>query len=345
MLWRTVSTQLDALAPALGIPMEPSRTLVRVLACEALRGPFYDGSRRLSAINGDGVPFQWSVSIGSRSGGLRFVADCAVPGTSISTRIRHTRAALAYLGATLPFGAALPAVDRALTCLLPGADLLDASLMGLCLAVEVARDGRVGLKVYVNGEVGDVAARYYRLADCLAALERWTALRRLGDVVRAVGTRVTPAFVALDVHPTGIGRVKLYMRPHDGTPALQIAAAEAAGCRDVASRLAVLHQVLLEGAAYPPQAVDFSVEFPADDGEVGFKVDLNTGVFLSSDAEVDRRVQRLCGALGVDGTEYEVVRDIVVGEPSRVRVAHLPFVGLAVRRDEQQLNVYFHPNP
>jgi len=101
----------------------------------------------------------------------------------------------------------------------------------------------------------------------------------------------------------------------------------------------------LHGAVYPARAVDFSVEFPADDGQVSFKVDLNTGIFLPSDTEVDRRIQRLIYELGFSDDEYRAVRDIVVGLPSSRRVAQILFVGLAVRRHEQRVNVYFHPVP
>src|SRR5258707_12558727 len=146
--------------------------------------------------------------------------------------------------------------------------------MGLCVAVELARDGMARLKVYVNGEVGDVRDRYQRFEDCLTAFNRRAALRQLRDLAKAVGDRMVPAFVAVDLNSIGIGRLKLYFRPTNGTPALQTLAAEAAGCSNAAAVLRAFHHSFLTGTTYPPKAVDLSVEFPTDDGEPGFKVDL-----------------------------------------------------------------------
>jgi hypothetical protein len=195
-------------------------------------------------------------------------------------------------------GNGLEALDAALECLLPPAELLDASLMGLCVAAEIAQDGAARLKVYVNGEVGDVRERYRRFADCLTAFNRHTALRQLGDVTKAIGGRMVPAFIAVDLSPTGIGRLKLYFRPTDGTPALQALAAKAVGCANAAAVLDALHRTFLIGQAYPVKAVDVSVEFPEDDGEPGFKVDLRMIDLLSSDAEADFRIRQLVEFLG-----------------------------------------------
>jgi hypothetical protein len=246
----------------------------------------------------------------------------------------------------LHLGNGLEALDAALECLLPPAELLDASLMGLCVAAEIAQDGAARLKVYVNGEVGDVRERYRRFADCLTAFNRHTALRQLGDVTKAIGGRMVPAFIAVDLSPTGIGRLKLYFRPTDGTPALQALAAKAVGCANAAAVLDALHRTFLIGQAYPVKAVDVSVEFPEDDGEPGFKVDLRMIDLLSSDAEADFRIRQLVEFLGArDGGDYRIVRDVVIGLPSSDRVAQILFVGLASRRDEYQVDVYFHPGP
>lgn len=125
----------------------PPHRLLEALSGEALAGPFREGGRRFSAINRDGVPFQWSVATGSRACGLRFIADCGVPGTSISERIRHTRARLISLAEWLPLSSeTLCSLDTALECVLPPSDLLDLSLMGLCVAAELTCHGSVHLK-------------------------------------------------------------------------------------------------------------------------------------------------------------------------------------------------------
>jgi hypothetical protein len=343
--YQKIETQLESLLAVLGIQGEYPRTLFHLLVREALQGPFGDGPRRFSAINADGVPFQWSVSIGSKPGGLRFLTDCGLPGTPISARIQHSREKLSQLSTVLSFSNALPALDRALDCLLPDTDLLDASLMGLWLAVGVAPNGNSGLKVYVNERVGDIATRYYRFAECLAAFKRHAALQYLSTLVQVIGLRAVPVASAFDVESTGIGRLKLYFRSSDGSPALLDAIARAVGCEGAEDRLTLLHEAFLVGTIYPPHAVVFSVEFPTDDSEISMKVDLNTGMFLPGDVEVDRRIQKLLRLLGLADDEYCAVRDVIAEELSSTRVAHLLFVGLALRPQEVRLNVYFHPHP
>jgi hypothetical protein len=340
---RAVKSQLDALVVRMGISGERPHRLLEALATPALCGPFHDGRRRFSAISRDGVPFQWSVSAGPRGGALRFVADCGLPATSITERVRYCRATLADLSPWLPLGAdALRELDTALNYLLPRADLLDSSLMGLCVGAELARGGAARLKVYVNGEVGDVRERYRRFAACLAAFNRPEALRRLQDIAAACGDRITPAFVAVDLCSTGIGRLKLYFRPADGTPALQTLVAEAAGCNGAAPVVDALQDAFLEGPAYPHEAVDISVEFPPE-GQAGFKVDLRTTGLLDNDAEIDSRIHRLLEIIKAPGQDYRIARDVIVGQPARDRPPQIVFVGLACRRHECQADVYFHP--
>jgi hypothetical protein len=335
---------MNALMSQMAIGSGQSRRLIEALTGQALNGPFLGSPRRFSAINRDGVPFQWSVSVGSHRGGLRFIADCGVPGTPISERIRYTRTMLTTISTWLPLsGNTLCALDIALARLLPPADLLDASLMGLCVAAELARDGTARLKVYVNGEVGDVRERYRRFAECLIAFDRRTGLEHLRDLIRTIGDRLVPAFVAVDLGTAGIGRLKLYFRPRDGTPALQALAAEAAGCTNAAAMLDSLHHNFLIGRAYPTEAVDISVEFPTDDMEPGFKVDLRTINLLDNDAEVDCRILRLLKSLRAPHEDYQTARDIIVGSPAQKPPPQIVFAGLASRQDEYQVDVYFHP--
>jgi hypothetical protein len=340
-----VEAQMDVLIRRMGISGSEPRRLLDSLVGAALNGPFHDGRRRFSAINRDGVPFQWSISTGSRRGGLRFIGDCGRPGASIAERVLFTRETLGDLSNWLPLGKALEGLDQALRYLLPRASLLDDTIMGLCVGAELARDRSIGLKVYVNSEVEDADARYRRLINCLGAFNRRAAIQQLGNLARAVGDRMIPAFTAIDLRSDGIGRLKFYFRPTEGAPALQMLAAEALGCSKAAPLLDVLHDIFLVGAAYPPEAVDVSVEFPADNSEPGFKVDLRTKDLLTSDVEVDLRIRRLLEILRAPAEDYEIMRDVVVGSLSPNRVAQILFVGVASRRDEYQVDVYFHPCP
>jgi hypothetical protein len=342
MLSELIDSQLESLISALGIPAQAARISMSRLASESLRGPFDDGQDRFSALNRDGVPFQWSASAGPHPGGLRFIADCGVPGTRISARIQRSRRALTQLGACPPDGGG--ELDRALSCVLPPLAQLESSLMGLCVGAAIARDGTTRLKVYVNGEVGPATQRYQRFDDCLQAFGQLAAHRRLLALRRALGDAAVPAFLAIELEKSEISRLKLYFRPRDGAPALLAHAAAAVGYEGSPGRLQSLHRVFLERDSYPAQAVDFSVEFSFQDAPVGFKVDLNTEMFLSSDADVDRRLGILLDLLECDDEEYQTIRRVVVGQPSAERVDQILFVSLALRGEGHQVDIYFHPD-
>ncbi|PFH07882.1 hypothetical protein BCF11_0230 [Collimonas sp. PA-H2] len=342
--YQVVFKQAETLLDAQSIPRQPALGLIHTFSAEGLEGPFKK-PRRFSAINGDGFPFQWSVSLGRQTASLRFLTDCGVPGSRISERIKHTRARLGDVAVQLGLTDSLPHLDSALAQLLPEASALDASLMGLCLAVELDSSGGVGIKVYVNSEVGDVGERYDRFERCLDFLGRPGAVKRLRTLQMTFGGSIAPAFSALDLVPKGIGRIKLYFRPTDGNARFAALAAQAVGCDQAESQLLPLHRAFCNGEGYPAQAVDFSVEFPPEGLATGFKLDLNTGLLFGSDAEVDERVLNLLNELSFDSQPYALVREIVAGSCSNEHVRSILFVGLAVRGLERKVNVYFHPFP
>lgn len=218
--------------------------------------------------------------------------------------------------------------------------------MGLCIGAELDPAGRFRLKVYLNGEIGDIHERRRRVADCLNAFHRPIGAERLEHLAMEAGDQLTPAFLAIDLDDGGIGRVKLYFRPTDGSPDLLSLAASAVGCTGAPEVLALLHSAFLpDVGAYPPRAVDISVELPADDGEPGFKVDLRSLGFISSDTEVDDRIRRLLALIDCPESDYCAVRDIIVSKPSIDEVRQIVFVGLAYRRTHCKVDVYFHPCP
>ena len=339
-----VAAQFAALLARLGLPVAPADACLAALTRESLHGPFGAGPRRFSAINADGVPFQWSVSIGPQPGGLRYLVDCGIPGTSISARLAYTRDLLTGLAEAGVLRYDRVALDRTLDDLLPNSSVLDASLMGIWLAGAVLPNGSAPFKVYVNARGADIASCYFRFGSCLAALGRQEAVARLAALVAAVGGRAVPVASAFDLAAHGIGRLKLYFRPLDGDPALLVAASRSVGSA-VEAKLDLIRRELWDGEIYPNGAVVFCVEFPEDDLDVDFKVDVNTAVTLASDEEADRRIRRLIAAFGLPEHDYRSIRDVVIGPFAPERPRQLLFVGAAMRRLETRVNVYLHPCP
>jgi hypothetical protein len=342
--WETVHRQAVAILDAQRIPRELPLRLLAVFAQEGLRGPFR-GLRRFSAINLDGFPFQWSVSLGNVPAAFRFITDCGIPGQSISERVAHTLARIEEVASSLGLRDSIAPLHAALEHLLADERELNASLMGLCIGVEVDGRGTPALKVYVNTETGDVTGRFERLSRCLTSLGRCAAAGLLHSFKRTFAGRLTPAFTALDLTSEGIGRVKLYFRPEHGGPELAARVAEAAGVGEAVQQFAPLHAVFLEDASYPAAAVQYSLEFPPDGHPIGIKFDLDVSRFLRCDADIDRRIVKLLGILNFNERPYRVMRDIVTVPLGAEQVRFLLFVGLALRAGTRRLNVYIHPLP
>jgi hypothetical protein len=339
---QSVFEQAQALLAAQSIPRQPALDLIHAFADEGLAGPFKT-PRRFSAINGDGFPFQWSVSLGESRSNLRFLTDCGIPGTPISERIEHTRARLGEVARQYGLTHSLPHLDAALAFLLPDAAALDATLMGLCIAVDLGATGALAIKVYVNSEVGDPEQRYERFTRCLRCFGRTGAIARLRTLQTRFGPAITPAFSALELLPNGIGSIKLYFRTIEGDPRFIARVAQAAGCEQAGLQLQPLHRAFCKGEAYPPQAIDFSVEFPAEGLATGFKLDLNVDLLFGNDAEADERVLTLLNALAFKPAAYAQVRDRIAHGRPRERAPEILFVGLGVGDRVRKVNVYFHP--
>jgi len=342
--WETVHRQAVAILDAQAIPRESALQLLRMFAQEGLRGPFR-GGRRFSAINRDGFPFQWSVSLGDTSGGLRFITDCGRWGQSISHRIDLTLARIEEVAPALGICGSIAPLRAALAHLLSDEREMNASLMGLCIGVDLDASGTAALKVYVNTETGVPSSRFDRVSRCLTTLGRSTAAQLLNSCRHTFAGRLTPAFTALDLRSEGIGRVKLYFRPAHGRPELATLAAEAVGVEDSICQFTPLHAVFLNGASYPAAAVQCSLEFPDDGHPIGIKFDLDASRFIGSDVDVDRRILTLSNVLGFDDRPYRIVRDVVAGHMRAEKARFILLVGLALRAGARRLNVYVHPLP
>jgi hypothetical protein len=349
----TIVQQAVTLFEARAIRPEPTLRLLAAFAQEGLAGPYLT-PRRFSAINGDGVPFQWSLSLGPTPTGLRFIADCGLPTQSISERIAHTLRRIEEVAPGLGLLASIAPLKQALTELLGPAAVMDASLMGLCIGVDTDRHGATSLKVYVNTETRTPDERWQCLLRCLVCLGRPSAAGALTSLQRNFGDQLTPAFTALDLTPLGIGRLKLYFRPAQGCPLLAAHVAESLGCIGAAARIAPLHAAFLEGSRYPAGVLHLSVEFPCDGmAPIGMKLDVQTSGLSLSEGDVDARILALLAALKLEANPYRLLRDIVAASPARHRSgrAHfgttpaqsLVFAGIALRGDQQRVNLYLHP--
>ena len=337
--------ELRTLADRLGVADGLVCRLFDELAALPLQGPFRVGNRRrFSALNRDGVPFEWSVSAGPTAGGLRFVVDHGAPGSTMVPRTRDSLAVLARVLQWIGTPVGVAATYRStLRQLLPPDRVLDRLEMGVWIGVGLHADRGAALKVYVNQQFGDHATRYLRLASCLTGLGRPSAVHHLRSFMLCTGDKVEPGGIAVELGAGQIGRVKLYLRSFDASPAFLAAAAEAIGCGHAAERLHRFHGMVSDGTGYDPRAIIISVELPPEGHDACFKVDVNCARHFSSDQAAHDTTLGLLERLGYDNREYRAMLEVCAPHLSGDRVDRFTWLGTALREREQRINVYLHP--
>ncbi|MBK9036079.1 MAG: hypothetical protein IPL61_33350 [Myxococcales bacterium] len=241
---------------------------------------------RFSTINNDGVPFELSLSLGGGAGGLRLLAEIGVPGSSVPSRIALTRARLDPLLARLGLTGAAPALATALAPLIPDdRAALTAWQGGVWVALAFLPGGRAGLRLYVNGAVGDRRERWLRAGRTLARLGRLDACAALADLSPLVSGFAEPLGVALEAEPDGLGRVKLYLRSTRARTEDLDALLAATGHGGHAARV---HQFVAahvrDDRPLPASALVVSLEFAAGTGAVDVKLDACSHCCFDDDA-------------------------------------------------------------
>jgi len=340
-----VRTHLERLSDRLNVPSAAACAVFDALATAPLEGPHVLDGRRVSGLQRDGLPFEWSVSVGPTPGGLRMLVDCGTAGASTTVRVRQSLRLLSslldQLGVTPAVAAGYESLIRELC---PPAELVNESLIGVWIGTTIDARGRVAFKICVNQEFGSPESRYVRTAHCLLRLGRVQAFGRLRSFASQMGDRIVPRLSAVELVDDHVGRVKLYLRTVDGTPQFISRVAKAAGV-EAPERLEAMHDALLgeSPAQLDPRVVSLALEFAERVEWTGFKVDLNALRLFPSDSAAHERCLDLLKVLGYAPDEYLALQEVCAPSLSDSRVESFTWVGTALRGPEQRVNVYFHP--
>jgi hypothetical protein len=299
------------------------------LAADALGRLSSGQAARRSTLQADGVPFEWSVSIGASPGGLRFVAD---PGEGVPSL-------LSQILRRLRVGEGQ--IERHREVLKQLRE--DGQEPETWVAGTVHPGGAVSLKVYVDQKGHPPAVRNYQLARCLVRLRRASALARLEGLLRAHGELVRVLMTAVEIGEDGVERVKVYTRPREGTLAAIARVAEAAGCGRAVDRVEQLADVLGRRAGFDARGVQLALDFPRDESEPVFKIYLSCPRVFASDAAADACVVELSRRFGFDRGEYGALVRTCAPRLSADRLDRFTWLGVAAKGDATRLNVYLHP--
>lgn len=298
-----------------------------------------------SAINGTGLPVQFSIALGDDAPSARVLGEVGTTTPSMTARLRRNGQLCVLVLQRLGLDTHVGAIDSILTFLLPrSAAQMQGWTGALWCGAVVTADGEANLRVYLNQRWGTRTECIDRLS---AAIHAVAGEEALGSWLRAAACGsddLAPFGVALDIGRRGVARFKVYAAAR--TPTLQSIAAYVRNAVPQAN-LSSAHHLLSEceslGGWVRPWQVMPCLEF-ARASAVRGKVDVALCTLPSTDVAVDRMLRGMMSALELCDARYDAF--VAAISPSGLqpsRVQRLQYVSIGVRPDRHDLTVYASP--
>lgn len=303
---------------------------------------------KFSTINDDGVPFEFSVSVGGSNGGLRILTEIGVPGTSLPNRINMTILRLNDVLSYLELQNAAVQINSAFSTLFPdnSRDLIGWR-GGAWIAAGFMTDGRINLRIYINAADGDVNDRWLRLGKMLSRLDRFNASEKLCALSPLVSTAAAPLGIAFDILPDGLGRVKFYLRTYKYSHSFLDSVLAEVGLSKFRGLWHDFSEILLvEKQTYPDQAIVLSLEFPReDDAEIDLKIDACAHCLFNNDQTARHACLEIAQRWSMDITPYENMLEELSGTHlSEKELRHHAFFGIGFSHlKNYRFNIYLKP--
>ncbi|MEU4065739.1 hypothetical protein AB0F25_25515 [Streptomyces wedmorensis] len=353
-LEQLVGGQLQGLSAAARLPHATAdrlRAVFTVLTRESLDRPCADGYPGLSAINANGLPFQWSACFGARKAPptVRFLCESGTPGTAARERLALSLDRLGQACRLVGLsGVPRWYTDQVLARLLPCDEDWPAHWRSALWTGVGAADQTIALKPYVNLCRGAPLERWRRVGWVLKSLGRDRALERLCDLSSQVSRDSWPVGLAVDITPTGEpGRVKTYFRSGPVTAAWLQRWYTAVGAHAHFPALRELLDVFPhpDRATYPGDSFVLTLEAHPTDGVLTLKTDLAATRWMTGDAAIARGAARLLSRLGLDPGGLDGTLAALGAPPlTEDRSDVLRFVGFGYEPDgSHHVNVYLEP--
>ncbi len=320
---------------------------VAAVTRESLPGVLSAADRTFSAINGNGLPVQLSVSLGAAAPALRVLGEVGMPGMSMPERLCLTSFRLREIIRLLDMQEAAPAINRVFAALLPPDP--EQTLRwtgGIWIGVAASAGHAVRLRLYLNqrwGPVDERCGRVMRLLDELG----WAAAQDLRRVAPQMSAAAIPYGVAFDLARNDVGRLKVYFACEQPTTEYWRGLLQSLGLSGRSAAIAGL--VGLCGrrlGELPPGALLPSLELAPDSAEPpGLKVDVSCNHLGVPDTELDRRITEYASTSGIDISEYRGVLGLAAPSGlNRRRVARIQYCGIGLHPyHDERLNVYVCP--
>ena len=335
-----VHRQLTELAKELGLPLDSACARLEALAQSPLSGPSRTSAGRYSAINHDGVPFQWSFAIEAGTGRsqLGFITDVGHANMTLEERIVSGQDALCRLCREFPL--AVGAFNETLKLLMPPVTELRQSIMAVCVASSIT-DPSALPKVYVHAGAGPVTERWARFRAAISHDRPW-ALGLMTRLQKHGALR--PVYSAFDLQPDGLGRIKLYCSLVAPIDDAHLAEWADAMNKDYRIRLPLL-RTIVDTSTFQPRWADVCLEIGTSCGSMGLKVDMNLCHLGISDCQAYSRLTKLYDITGTPTDDLIRVGKVLLNFELHERgpARHLLFISIALRGTRTVLTSYFHP--
>ncbi len=320
--------------------------LTDLVAGEAVTGVDAARTSTYSAINGTGVPVQFSLAIGAGPAAARVLGEAGWPGLTMKERLlrggRQLLAVLESLGQLRH----VPAIDHLLAVLLPPTVAhLDGWTGAVWCGVVVLDTGEVGTRLYINQRWGALTDRIVRLRSAVLQVAGESAAEQWEMASRFVSVDLNPYGVALDIGSTGVARIKVYAASREPrtaaiVPYLTAAAAHChlATCDDLIAACQAL------GGWSRPRMVMPCLEFTRS-APVRAKIDVALCTLPSSDVHVNEMLRRTLHVLALPLHRYDEFLQALSPLPLALRrVERLQYASIGVHQDRHELTVYASPD-
>jgi hypothetical protein len=324
------------------------RYAVSTITDDAVAGSPGTPSPNFSDINGNGVPCQFSVSVGSPAPSLRFLGEVIKPGLPMPRRLALSSIRLQELLTLLELRSSSEAINGLFALLLPpDANDVLRWRMGIWFAITARPGAPIGLRVYLNQRWGEIPTRYERFARFFATFGRRNDLQRWSEIAPVVARAGIPFGIAFDILPAGIGQFKIYFANRNSSRHywhMLLSSVGLAGAAPLVERFAGALHVEIDDA--PPGAMSPSLEFTDDPEHVSLKIDVSCNQIGSTDRHIDESLMTFAGEIPISMNEYKAVLAAVhAGDLRGDRISSVQYCGLGLRAEEEiRLNVYLCPD-
>jgi hypothetical protein len=301
-----------------------------------------------SAINGNGFPVQFSVSLGAPTRSLRCLGEVAASGISMPERLRLSTLRLREILSLLDLRPATGALNDAFAILFPKDPAATLRWTGgIWMGFGGAHGGPIALRLYVNQRWGNIADRVTRAGQVLSMLGRQHSLSAWAALAPRVSAGAIPYGVAFDVARGGIGAFKMYFACPEFDRSyvndLVDLFSNRLGREQTMRWLSLcgLYQGNLRAGALLP-----AIEFKNDtDQSIELKLDVSCNHLETSDVAMDQRIRIYLQELSIPADEYDTVLVALSSLPlSSERVDRIQYCGVGLKNEGvSRFNIYLCP--